>query len=373
MGTSWTLSDESPRTSLGRYGLALAAAVLALAVRWVFSPLLHNSFPYVTLFPALAFSALYCGTGPSIAAAVEGLLGTNLLFPAPAHPPPAETLTGGLIFLAAAAVVLALGEFHRRRYEHLWTIRSGLKQRIEERTAELDTANQSLGDLTGRLLHLQDEERRRIARELHDSVGQSLAALSMNLSSLGADIERLRKSGERLSDSVSLVKNVSAEIRTISHLLHPPLLDEAGLAFALRWYIEGFSERSKIRVALELPEEFGRLPRDLETAMFRLVQECLTNVHRHSESSVATIRIVREAEELLLEVRDEGKGIPAERQMELMSSGTPGVGIRGMRERLRQLGGSLQVSSGGVGCGTRIVAKIPIPLVRTAAAREATA
>ena len=373
MGNAWDLSDKSPRTAIRRYGAALAAALLAVAIRWAFSPLLHDSSPYVTMFPALAFSALYCGTGPAIAAAVGGLLGTNLLFPAPAHSPPAEALTGGLIFVAAAAAVLALGESHRRRYEHLWTTRKSLEQRVEERTAELDTANQSLGNLTGRLLHLQDEERRRIARELHDSVGQSLAALSMNLSSLGADLERFRKTGERLSDSVSLVKDVSAEIRTISYLLHPPLLDEAGLAFALRWYIEGFSERSKIRVDLELPEEFERLPRDLETAMFRLVQECLTNVHRHSESSAATIRIVREAEEVLLEVRDEGKGIPTERQAELMSAGMPGVGIRGMRERLRQLGGSLQVSSGGAGCGTRIVAKIPIPRVRTAAAREASA
>ena len=371
MGISWEFSDDSSRSALWRYGAALTGVLLALATRWLLSPLLHDSLPYLTLFPALMFSALYCGTLPSVAAAAAGLLGADLLFVAPTHPPFADTLTGAVIFLAAASLVLALGEGHRRRREHLWTIRKGLEQRVEDRTAELDSANQSLGDLTGRLLHLQDEERRRIARELHDSVGQSLAALSMNLSSLEADFDRLRKTGERLSDSASLVKGVSTEIRTISHLLHPPLLDEAGLAFALRWYIEGFSERSKIHVALELPEEIGRLPRDLETAIFRLVQECLTNVHRHSGSPGATVRIVRETEGVLLEVRDRGKGIPSEKEEELMSGGTPGVGIRGMRERVRQLGGSLQVNSDGAGRGTRILAKIPVPQERTDAARSA--
>jgi|SRR5690242_1575715 len=370
MGISWVFSDDPSRSALWRYGAALTGVLLALAIRWLLSPLLHGSLPYIMLLPALMFSTLYCGTGPSVAATAAGLGGAYALF-TPAHPSASGALPGAVIFLAAASLVLALGESHRRRREHLWTIRRSLEQRVEDRTAELDSANQSLGDLTGRLLHLQDEERRRIARELHDSVGQSLAALSMNLSSLEADFDRLRKTGERLSDSASLVKGVSTEIRTISHLLHPPLLDEAGLAFALRWYIEGFSERSKIRVALELPEEFGRLPRDLETAIFRLVQECLTNVHRHSGSPGATVRIVRESEGVVLEVRDRGKGIPAEKEGELMSGGTPGVGIRGMRERVRQLGGSLQVNSDGAGRGTRILAKIPVPQERTDAARSA--
>jgi signal transduction histidine kinase len=135
----------------------------------------------------------------------------------------------------------------------------------------------------------------------------------------------------------SLLNDVSSEIRTISHLLHPPFLDEAGLASALRSYVEGFTERSNMRLEPELPDHFDRLSRDLETAIVRLVQECLTNVHRYSESAVATIRLIRSADEIRLEVADEGKGIPVEKQAELLC-GTPGVGIRGMRERLRQLG-----------------------------------
>src|SRR5258705_8548517 len=160
-----------------------------------------------------------------------------------------------------------------------------LEERVQQRTAELAAANHNLGELSARLLHLQDEEGRRIARELHDSVGQTLAALSMNLAAVGADIERLAKTATTIADSTALVNDMSSDIRTISYLLHPPLLDEAGLSSALTWYIKGFSERSKIEVELRMPEDFGRLSRDLETAIFRVVQECLTNIHRHSGSS----------------------------------------------------------------------------------------
>jgi two-component system NarL family sensor kinase len=148
------------------------------------------------------------------------------------------------------------------------------------------------------------------------------------------------------------------EIRTISYLLHPPLLDELGLPSALRWYIQGFSERSKIKVELDIPENFGRLSQERETAIFRLVQESLTNIHRHSESSVAKIRITRSAGDVRVEVEDRGKGIPPEKQSELASPGTPGVGIRGMRERIGQLGGSLEIHSNGN--GTVVGARLPI-------------
>ena len=154
------------------------------------------------------------------------------------------------------------------------------------------------------------------------------------------------------------MKELSQEVRTISHLLHPPLLDEAGLASALRWYVEGFAQRSKIEVDLEFPKDFGRLPREAETAIFRTVQECLTNIHRHSESPTATIRIAATDNHVRVEVEDRGKGIPPEKQFEMTSSGTPGVGIRGMRERLRQLGGSLDIHSNGK--GTLIVAQLPV-------------
>src|SRR2546430_10924596 len=148
-----------------------------------------------------------------------------------------------------------------------------------------------------------------------------------------------------VTDSAALVHEINKEVRTISHLLHPPLLDEAGLASALRWYIEGFAERSKVKVDLELPADFGRLSRELETAIFRTVQECLTNIHRHSESPIAKVRIARSDGHVRVEVEDRGKGIPPEKQSKMASNGTPGVGIRGMRERLRQLGGSLAINS----------------------------
>ena len=164
---------------------------------------------------------------------------------------------------------------------------------------------------------------------------------------------------------------MSTDIRTISYLLHPPLLDEAGLASALRWYVEGLKTRSELRVDLEVPDDFDRLPRDLETALFRVVQECLTNVHRHSGSPLARIRLSRSAKNVQLEVRDSGKGIPAEKLSDMASSGAPGVGIRGMRERIHQLGGSLEISSDGHGKGTAVVVKLPMADVASPLAFQA--
>jgi signal transduction histidine kinase len=175
---------------------------------------------------------------------------------------------------------------------------------------------------------------------------------------VGTDIERLTKTANTVNDSAALVQELSQEVRTISHLLHPPLLDEAGLASALRWYIDGFAQRSKIKVDLEVPSDFERLERESETAIFRTVQESLTNIHRHSESSTARIRITSSDGQVCVEIEDRGKGIPPEKQFEMASTGTPGVGIRGMRERLRQLGGSLDIHSNGK--GTLIVARLPV-------------
>jgi len=224
---------------------------------------------------------------------------------------------------------------------------------------ERKRAEESLRLLSGQLLQLQDQERRRIARELHDSAGQILAALGMNLSLVGSENGNIApRAAKAIQESVGLVQELSRELRTISHLLHPPLLDEVGLASGLRSYLEGFTERSKIRVDLELPEDLGRLQQDLETAIFRIVQECLTNIHRHSESLVARIRISRSDSQVSLEVEDRGKGIPSEKRGALDSGGTPGVGIRGMRERLRQLGGTLEINSSGR--GTVVVARLPV-------------
>jgi signal transduction histidine kinase len=260
--------------------------------------------------------------------------------------------------LFVSGILIAMGEARRRRENLLWSEQAELEEAVQQRTVELDRTNQNLRELSARLLQLQDNERRRIARELHDSVGQMLAALGMNLAAVGADIERFIKVGKIVNDSAALVQDLSKEVRTISHLLHPPLLDEAGLASALRWYVDGFAQRSKIKVDLKFPADFGRLPRESETAIFRTVQECLTNIHRHSGSSIATIRIAASDNQVQVEVEDHGKGISPEKQSEMASTGIPGVGIRGMRERLRQLGGTLDIHSDGE--GTLIVAQLPV-------------
>jgi signal transduction histidine kinase len=248
----------------------------------------------------------------------------------------------------------------RRLFQSLSEARDHLEKRVEERTAELHIANESLRELSIRLLRLRDEEQRRLARELHDSVGQLLAAISMNIDIVSSEAHKLSAAGAKcFHENAGLVQEVSREIRTISHLLHPPLLDEAGLASALRWYIEGFAERSKIKVELEIAADFGRLPTDMEIAVFRVIQECLTNIHRHSESEEAVIRIARDGEWLRVCVQDEGVGISAEKQRELNGAGRVGVGFRGMRERLRQLGGTLEVQSDGK--GTTVSAALPLP------------
>lgn len=234
----------------------------------------------------------------------------------------------------------------RESHQLLSQAHDELEKRVHERTAELKNANENLRDLSTRLLKLQDEERRRLARELHDSVGQILAALSMNIGVLRAQSHRLDSLGARaVLEMAQMLEQASKEIRTISHLLHPPVLEMAGLATALRWYADGFAERSKIKVDVEIPSDFGRLSDDLELAIFRIVQECLTNIHRHSGSATAAIRIRQEGSRLVVQVVDNGKGIPKEKQGQLTESGRTGVGFGGMRERLRQLGGTLEIQS----------------------------
>ena len=233
--------------------------------------------------------------------------------------------------------------------------------------SERKRAEEGMRLLSGKLLHMQDEERRRLARELHDSAGQILAALSMNLTPLESDSGRTSPTAAKaVEESLRLVTELSRDLRTISHLLHPPLLDEVGLSSALRSFLEGFTDRSKIKVDFEIPDDFGRLSQDLETAVFRVVQECLTNVHRHSGSAVAKICIARSNGHIRLEVTDQGKGIPPERKAAMNSAGLPGVGIRGMRERLRQLGGTLQITSNGG--GTVVVAELPVASTSSTAA-----
>jgi PAS domain S-box-containing protein len=239
-----------------------------------------------------------------------------------------------------------------------------LEKKVAERTAALEAeildrkrAEMSLRELTGHLLRARDEERRHMARELHDHAGQTLVALAMNLFALheaakgrDAKIVNLAAEGQQLS------QDLSKEIRTLSYLLHPPLLDEAGLVSAIRWYVDGFSERSQIQVELDLPKDMGRLPNELELLIFRVVQESLTNVHRHSGSSSAKIRLNRSERAVEFEISDQGKGIPPARLDEL-SAARIGVGVRGMEERVRQFGGTLRISSSPD--GTTVTVKIP--------------
>jgi len=221
------------------------------------------------------------------------------------------------------------------------------------------TAQKQQMEFASRLQNMQDEERKRLARDLHDSVGQTLAALSINIGIAQAQSEKLDALGARaLSENAALVEQVLREIRTISHLLHPPLLDIAGLASALRWYVDGFSERSNIKVDLKIETDFGRLPDELELAIFRIVQECLTNIHRHSGSTTATIRLYQEGGRLTVEVQDRGKGISLEKQHELIELGRGGVGFAGMRERLRLLGGTLEIKSDGSGTTVSAILKV---------------
>lgn len=352
-----------------RYGGAILAVAAALLAAWPLHRFQGSEAPLLVVLSAIVFSALYCGIAPSVIASLLSVAGVRYWFLAPAHSlqlPSKSNIAGLIAFLFTSAIIVAMAEEHRRSNQALRNAHQELDERVQERTQELDSANGRLRELTARLLQLQDDERRRFARELHDSVGQTLAALSMNLSVVHNDIDQMMKTASTLADSETLVQEMSKEIRTISHLLHPPLLDEAGLLSALRWYVEGFAQRSNIEVALDIEENFGRLPRELETAIFRIVQECLTNIHRHSGSSQAKIRVARSPGEVRVEVADSGKGIPKEKQQELATSGTPGVGIAGMRERLRQLGGSLEIKSNDR--GTLVVVRLPIAVASIAAA-----
>ena len=244
------------------------------------------------------------------------------------------------ILCTAFLVVLALFFFH---YQLLNT---------ELRARE--QAEVSLRSLSVRLLELQDQERRKFSRELHDSLGQYLVGVKMNLTMLSNSVPP----NSLISESMKLLDEAMTETRTISHLLHPPLLDETGFASAARWYVEGFAKRSGISTRLDIPEDFGRLPGTLELALFRVLQESLTNVHRHSKSAKADVSLRLYRDEVVLRIRDYGKGIPAEvldRFHRNQAGG--GVGLAGMRERIHELGGQLEMDCDGQ--GTQVLAKMP--------------
>jgi len=222
-------------------------------------------------------------------------------------------------------------------------------QELQRRNAEILQQSEQLRDLSVRLLQAQDHERRHIARELHDSAGQTLAALAMTVARLAEDAKHNpTQLAAGFEDAQALVQDLTQEIRTASYLLHPPLLDESGLSSALDWYVQGLAERSGLEIDLKIGEEVERLPPEMELVIFRLVQECLTNIHRHSGSKTAMIRISREGDRIHVLVHDDGKGMSQDRLAEIQSKGS-GVGIRGMRERVRQFQGELTVESNALG------------------------
>ncbi len=247
-------------------------------------------------------------------------------------------------------------------------LRQELELHVQARTAELQSKNSQLLEeikrrqdaettlrtLTSQLMLIRDEERRRVAHELHESTAQVLATLSMNLSVLG-DVNAPGDAGQSklIAESTVLVDGLLGEVRQLAHLLHPPMLDEMGLPSAIQWYSEQFSKRTSIHVTLHIPIDFGRLSREKEIAMFRVVQESLANVHEHSGSATASIRLSRSSDQVSVQVSDLGKGMST-----TPAAKSTGVGISGMRERLRQLGGGLSIHSNHR--GALVTADLPL-------------
>lgn len=236
------------------------------------------------------------------------------------------------------------------------TERKRAEQQIADQTQQLHEANRELRHLSSRILAIRDEERRRLGRELHDSQGQYLAAIKMNLEMIETTDTALPPAQRAaLAEAVSLLERSMREIRVISHLLHPPLLDEIGLQAVIPWYLNSFSERSGIQIDLDMPPDIAKLPDLVELAVFRVLQECLTNVHRHSGSKTAKVRLLRDDSSVTLEVIDQGRGLQADNGAR---ASLAGVGISGMRERVRELGGQFDVKSSAEGTLVRSVLPI---------------
>ncbi len=238
---------------------------------------------------------------------------------------------------------------------------------LVDKSKALRASEESLHTLSARILQLQDQERRRIARDLHDITGQELAVVVMSLNQVANNLNNPSVNARQiLDDSVGLVRKVEDEVRTLSYLLHPPLLDEFGLRSALSWYAEGFTKRSGIEVTLEVPRDLPRLCTEKETALFRVVQESLTNVLRHSHSSKACIRVEMRTGDIRLSVEDAGKGISSEALAKIAEGTASGVGTLGMRERIQQLGGTLRFRARAR--GTQVIASVPVTPGEIAAA-----
>jgi signal transduction histidine kinase len=377
-----------------RYAVAVASAVMAVLVRWLLDPLLGHVAFYITVYAAVAFCAVVCGLGPSVVSAVVGFTGIFYWFVDPRHSfspvRPAE-IQGVLGFFIVCGVLIGFGEANRRKQlrlnrtivamtteaserkraeADLQRTHGELELRVEERTAQLSQAlaklesevevrkkaEEQLRQLSVRLMTLQDEERRRLARDLHDAAGQTLAAIKMisaTIQQVAADSPDILR---MLVELNSFTDEALQEIRTTSYLLHPPLLDEAGIGSAARWFVEGFAKRSGIQAQCEISEDFDRPPRNQELVLFRVLQESLTNVHRHSGASSALVKLLLETGAIKLEVRDNGAGISEDRLKRLRENAAgSGVGIIGIRERVNELGGHFEIQSGPGGTTVSVI------------------
>jgi signal transduction histidine kinase len=386
-----------PRQQAGRrYTVALLAGVLAILLRWLLDPVLGHVAFYVTVYVAVTFCAIVCGSLPAILSGLIGVLGILYWFVDPRHAlgvinvSEIHSLIGALLVCVFLIVlghanrskqlrlndtISALTEEARERQRAQQELRQAhdeLELRVQDRTSELSQAFSRLeSEVTVRknaeaqlrrlslgLMTLQDQERRRIARELHDTVGQTLAAMKMSVALIRQLREQPPGQESLLDDLNALIDEALHEVRTTSYLLHPPLLDEAGIASAARWFVEGFARRSGIEVDCDIPEKMERFSHECELVLFRILQESLTNVHRHSGASAARVRLHYDRDCLCMEISDNGHGISGEHLRRLNAATEAGVGIRGMRERVRELNGSLEIQS--VQDGTTVSVVVPM-------------
>jgi signal transduction histidine kinase len=259
-----------------------------------------------------------------------------------------------------------------RAEEALRKAHDDLERQVQERTRELENTlsafreevsvhqktEKKLRELSLSVLRIQDEERRRVARDLHDTVGQTLTALKITLSTLEKAVVPFPQTADFFAELNGLADQALQEIRSTSYLLHPPLLDESGFAAAAAWYVDGFNKRSPIQVKLQLPAGI-RLPGSVEIVLFRVLQESLTNISKHAGSATVDVRLQLDPDVISLSIRDYGKGISADRLAKMNGSGSDvGVGIAGMRERLKELGGRLEIESDST--GTLLRARVPL-------------
>lgn len=260
-----------------------------------------------------------------------------------------STLFIAVLSILAATFAISVGLL----YLNYRFLRDELRERQRAEKLALES-QESLRQLSARLLRVQDEERRKFSREVHDSVGQYLNLTKMSVSALAK-----KYPAAEFSESLDYLDRCIAETRTISYLLHPPLLDEMGFAFAAKWFLGGFSQRSGIEVTSDIPDDMDRLPHSTELALFRVLQECLTNIHRHSGSPRADVSLARTSQDITLRIRDFGKGIPAELLERFRTSGSNvGVGLAGMRERVREQGGHFDIESSEA--GTTVIAHMAV-------------